>query len=62
MRLHDDQFPWYPYPWAVFRWIEGASYSDALVDDEREAGRTLATFVLELRAAGIPPDAPHAGA
>jgi aminoglycoside phosphotransferase (APT) family kinase protein len=53
--------PWYPSPWAVFRWIEGDTYSDALVDDEREAARTLATFVLELRAVAIPPDAPHAG-
>lgn len=52
---------WYPFPWAVFRWIDGAMYADTLVDDEREAARTLAKFVFELRAAGIPPDAPHAG-
>jgi len=53
--------PWYPFPWAVFRWIDGAPYADALVDDEREAAHTLAAFVLELRACEVPPDAPHGG-
>ena len=53
--------PWYPFPWAVFRWIDGATYADALVDDEREAARTLAAFVLEFRACEISPDAPLGG-
>jgi aminoglycoside phosphotransferase (APT) family kinase protein len=53
--------PWYPAPWAVFRWIDGATYADPLVDDEREAARTLAAFVLELRASENPPAAPHGG-
>jgi aminoglycoside phosphotransferase (APT) family kinase protein len=52
---------WYPFPWAVFRWIDGETYADALVDDEQEAARTLAAFALELRAAEISPDVPHAG-
>ena len=36
-------------------------YADALVDDERAAARTLAAFVLELRASEISPDAPLGG-
>jgi aminoglycoside phosphotransferase (APT) family kinase protein len=52
---------WYPFPWAIFRWIDGAIYADALVDDEREAAHALATFVLELRAIEIAPEAPHGG-
>jgi aminoglycoside phosphotransferase (APT) family kinase protein len=52
---------WYLVPWAVFRWIAGATYADALVDDEREAARTLAAFVFELRASEISPDAPVGG-
>jgi aminoglycoside phosphotransferase (APT) family kinase protein len=46
----------YPFPWAVYRWIEGAPYDDTT--DERAAAEALATFVLELRAhdvAGAPP-------
>lgn len=40
---------WYPYPWAVYQWIEGAPYRDALMSDESQAARELADFVLELR-------------
>jgi aminoglycoside phosphotransferase (APT) family kinase protein len=39
----------YPFPWAIYRWIEGEPYSDELVDDEREAAEALARFVSELR-------------
>ena len=52
---------WYPFQWAVFRWIDGATYADALVDDEREAARTLATFVNELSSIEIARDAPMGG-
>ena len=38
----------YPFPWAVFRWIEGSPYRDALVRDERHAAGALARFVAEL--------------
>jgi aminoglycoside phosphotransferase (APT) family kinase protein len=50
----------YPFPWAVYRWIEGQPYADALVTDERHAAADLARFVLELR--GVDPDqAPTGG-
>lgn len=49
----------YPFPWAVYRWIEGRPYSNDLVDDERRAALDLARFVAEMRridpAAGSPP-------
>lgn len=48
----------YPFPWAIYRWIDGQPYRDDLVDDERQAAADLARFVLELRRAdplGAPP-------
>jgi len=39
----------YPCPWAIYRWIEGASYRDDLISDERQVARDLANFILELR-------------
>jgi aminoglycoside phosphotransferase (APT) family kinase protein len=39
----------YPFPWAIFRWIDGQPYADELVADERRAARELARFVAELR-------------
>src|SRR5262245_60631113 len=27
----------YPFPWAIYRWIEGQPYRDGLVHDERQA-------------------------
>jgi aminoglycoside phosphotransferase (APT) family kinase protein len=39
----------YPCPWAIYHWIEGAPYQDALIGDEREIARALANFILELR-------------
>ncbi len=51
----------YPFVWSVYRWIEGAPYEDALIDDEAEAARTLARFVLELRALEVTPSAPEGG-
>jgi len=51
----------FPFVWSVYRWIEGAPYDDDLVDDEIEAARTLARFVLELRALEITSSAPVGG-
>ncbi|MDA0167773.1 aminoglycoside phosphotransferase family protein [Solirubrobacter taibaiensis] len=48
----------FPFPWAVFRWIEGEPYDD--VTDERAAAATLARFVHELRAHDVT-EAPAAG-
>lgn len=39
----------YPLPWAIYRWIEGDPFSDDNIDDEAQAARDLAQFVLELR-------------
>jgi aminoglycoside phosphotransferase (APT) family kinase protein len=52
---------YYPFPWAVYRWIEGAPYDDALVEDEPSAATALARFVLELRSIEPAEDAPPAG-
>jgi aminoglycoside phosphotransferase (APT) family kinase protein len=40
---------WYPYPWAIYHWIEGSPYQDELITDERQAAYDLANFILELR-------------
>lgn len=48
---------WYPFTWAIYRWIDGRPYQDDLVDDERQAAGDLARFVKELRgvdASGAP--------
>jgi aminoglycoside phosphotransferase (APT) family kinase protein len=50
----------YPFPWAIYRWIEGQPYADALVDDERQAAADLARFVAELRRVD-PAGAPRSG-
>jgi aminoglycoside phosphotransferase (APT) family kinase protein len=39
----------YPFPWAIYRWIDGHPYGDDLVHDERQAAIDLAQFVVELR-------------
>jgi aminoglycoside phosphotransferase (APT) family kinase protein len=51
----------YPFAWSVYRWIEGAPYDDALIDDEVESARVLARFVLELRSLDVTPLAPVGG-
>ena len=43
----------YPCRWAVYRWLEGEHYDEALVDDERGAVEDLARFVRELRAGSV---------
>lgn len=39
----------YPFAWAIYGWIDGQPYADELVDDEGQAARDLAQFVVELR-------------
>jgi aminoglycoside phosphotransferase (APT) family kinase protein len=51
----------YPLPWAVHRWIDGATYDDDVVDDERSAAETVGRFVLELRSLEVPDHAPRGG-
>lgn len=50
----------YPFSWAIYRWINGLPYAEELVDDEHEAARDLAQFVVELRRID-PVGAPHGG-
>lgn len=48
----------YPFPWAIYRWIEGHPYQDDLIQDERQAAADLAQFLIELRRVdpvGAPP-------
>jgi aminoglycoside phosphotransferase (APT) family kinase protein len=35
----------YPFPWAIYRWIDGRPYADELVDDEGQAAEDLARFM-----------------
>ena len=39
----------FPFPWAVYRWIEGETYLARRVDDERQAAIDLAGFITQLR-------------
>jgi aminoglycoside phosphotransferase (APT) family kinase protein len=50
----------YPFPWAIYGWIDGQPYADELVGDERQAAMDLAHFVTGLRAID-PAGAPRAG-
>ncbi len=51
----------YPEQWAIYDWIEGSEYTDALIHDEENAAKDLAAFVNALHAIEVPPDAPLAG-
>ncbi|WP_233405131.1 aminoglycoside phosphotransferase family protein [Actinotalea solisilvae] len=51
----------YPHRWAVYRWIEGATYDDGSVADEVTAAHDLAAFVRALRTHDVVPDAPRTG-
>jgi aminoglycoside phosphotransferase (APT) family kinase protein len=44
---------WYPYPWAIYHWIDGFSYQDDLISDERQVAYDLVNFILELRSADM---------
>jgi aminoglycoside phosphotransferase (APT) family kinase protein len=52
---------WYPFPWAVYGWIDGNPYSDEIVDDEQRAAGELARFVTDLRAIEPVDGAPTGG-
>ncbi len=48
----------YPYPWLIFRWIEGEDLQHARVDDYNRLAEELAAFVLalgQIDPAGAPP-------
>jgi aminoglycoside phosphotransferase (APT) family kinase protein len=51
----------YPFPWAIYQWIDGQPYADELVGDERRAARDLAQFVAGLRRIDPVAGAPRAG-
>jgi aminoglycoside phosphotransferase (APT) family kinase protein len=46
--------PDYPFTWAIFRWINGQTYAEGRIDDERQAAADLAQFVAELRRTELP--------
>ena len=50
----------YPFPWAVYRWINSDTFASDHILDERQAGADLAMFVAELRRIEIS-GAPHSG-
>jgi aminoglycoside phosphotransferase (APT) family kinase protein len=45
---------YYPFSWAIFRWIDGDTYAPDRVNDELQAAADLAQFVTELRSANLP--------
>jgi aminoglycoside phosphotransferase (APT) family kinase protein len=45
---------WYPYPWAIYHWMDGAAYRDELIDDEHQAAHDLVHFIGELRSLDFP--------
>jgi len=51
----------YPFPWAIYGWINGQPYADELVDDEDQAAKDLAQFVVELRRIDSVVEAPRGG-
>jgi aminoglycoside phosphotransferase (APT) family kinase protein len=51
----------YPFPWAIYRWVDGQPYDPALINDAVAAGTSLARFVEGLRSAPLPSDAPPGG-
>ena len=51
----------YPFSWAIYGWIDGQHYADELVDDEDQAAKDLAQFVVELRRIDPVVGAPRAG-
>jgi aminoglycoside phosphotransferase (APT) family kinase protein len=51
----------YPFPWAIYRWIDGEPYSNELVNEQQIAARALAKFVIELRAVRPLASAPRGG-
>lgn len=56
-----DPTSWYPFSWAIYRWIDGQPYADELVEDEHQAAEDLAQFVFELRSIDPAVEAPRSG-
>ena len=52
---------YYPFQWAVYRWLEGVPYADDIVHDEQEAAADLARFIVQLQQVKVLSDAPKAG-
>lgn len=51
----------YPFPWAIYQWIDGQPYADELIGDERQAAMDLAQFVAGLHRIDPVAGAPRAG-
>jgi aminoglycoside phosphotransferase (APT) family kinase protein len=51
----------YPFAWAIYDWIDGAPYADALVENEGASADALAGFVADLRRIEPAAGAPRAG-
>jgi aminoglycoside phosphotransferase (APT) family kinase protein len=51
----------YPFAWAIYDWIDGAPYADALVENEGASAEALAGFVADLRRIEPAAGAPRAG-
>lgn len=51
---------YFPYPWAIYHWIDGLTYRKELINDELQMAQDLANFILELRNIEIA-GAPHGG-
>ncbi|HZA73223.1 MAG TPA: aminoglycoside phosphotransferase family protein [Propionibacteriaceae bacterium] len=52
----------YPYPWSIYRWIEGVPAADAVIADETAFAVAVAEFLVALQAAdatGGPEPGPH---
>jgi aminoglycoside phosphotransferase (APT) family kinase protein len=49
----------YPWPWTVYRWLNGETASRATIDDQCQFATDLAEFLLALQR--IEPVGPHAG-
>ncbi|WP_425373506.1 aminoglycoside phosphotransferase family protein [Phyllobacterium leguminum] len=51
----------YPWPWSVYRWLEGRPASDGGVSDLIEFAHALAAFLAALYRIEVTPDAPRPG-
>jgi aminoglycoside phosphotransferase (APT) family kinase protein len=52
------EFGW---TWAIYRWLEGSPYDDAMATDQERAAADLAGFVHALRVPAVTADVPRAG-
>ncbi|MEH7380537.1 aminoglycoside phosphotransferase family protein [Bacillus sp. JJ1533] len=51
----------YPYPWSVYKWIEGETLTQKNINDSSQIARDLAAFLIELQSIDAS-DGPIAGA